>query len=112
MSSRLALDSKGRRIVVQTSESVGIPFGWRGLLVGDTVQAGGTAVFFQANRSGRPPTARERSTVRAPYDPTTRTRREQAQTVDDDELAEPDAIELARLEQQFAPTDLVSAVAA
>jgi hypothetical protein len=62
--------------------------GLRWLIVGDTIAAGGTRIFFLAGeaRTGRPP-----------YEPSRSRRERQRQQVADDALDEPTAIELARL---------------
>jgi hypothetical protein len=107
VTSRLGYDENGRRIVVATSVAPGVTCGSRlGVVLGDSFVSGGRGVYFLAQERGRRPTAMERSTARPPYDPNHRRKREQ---VADDELDEPSAIQLARLEQETAPADLLNA---
>jgi hypothetical protein len=63
---------------------------------------------------GRLPSARERSDVRAPYDPTSakRARRSQLAEVPDDELDERAAVAAAYEAQRREPADLIGRVAA
>ena len=77
-------------------------------MIGDTIECAGVAIFFAVDRAnGRRPTPRERSSVRDPY--RARYGRREPQPVDDDALAEQAAIELARIEQERRPVDLISA---
>ncbi len=62
---------------------------------------------------GRPPTAAEMAEARTPYNaPTAPPVMRERVEPDDDQLAEGEAIRLARLEQQRRPPDLIQAFAA
>ena len=111
MSSRFAADAHGRQIVVVTTPSAGLDVGMRFLLIGNEFTSAQDGVWWTGYREGRRPTAREMAEARAPYNPSARYQREHAEPVDDDLLPEPTAIELARLEQQRSPTDLVNVAA-
>jgi hypothetical protein len=69
---------------------------------------------FGFTRPGRAPTAREQadSARRAPYSPSVSRKWRERREVPDELLDEPTAIELARLEQQRQPSDLIGRVAA
>jgi hypothetical protein len=101
MSSRLTIDAYGRLIAEGTCLEL------RGLrwLVVDMFELG----FV---RPGRPPTAREREAAQryAPYRPAW-SRQERERETPDEQLAEEAAIQLARLEQQRQPPDLVNVAA-
>jgi hypothetical protein len=102
-------DQSGRRVVVVTaSESAETPVGWLGVMVGDTFETAGTRIYFLEHNRGRLPTAREQTQTRAPYDPSSTRRQPKRTQVDDDHLAEPEAIELARIEQEREPADLMN----
>lgn len=61
---------------------------------------------------GRPPTAAEMAEARTPYNaPTAPPINRERVEPDDDQLAESEAIRLARIEQQRTPVDLLRAVA-
>jgi hypothetical protein len=86
------------------------------VVVGDTVAAAGTRIFFLADetrRTSRPATARERTEAQrhAPYRPNLSRQAREHQQVPDDELAEQAAIKLAHKEQQRAPVDLIDRAA-
>jgi hypothetical protein len=111
VSSRYAFDSHGRLVVEVTSPTiVELPVGWRAVVVGNDLPCNQVG-FGWLGRTGRPPTAREMVEARAPYNSTARQERERRQPVDDELLAEAAAIELARLEQQRQPADLVNVAA-
>jgi hypothetical protein len=109
MSSRLAFDSQGRLIAIETD-------GTRWLVLGNLVKStitGDTILFGWLGRSGRPPTARERATAREPYLGPGRTnvwprRRDR----DDDDLDASNAIAAAYAEQRREPADLIHGRAA
>jgi hypothetical protein len=103
MSSRLALDPQGRKIVIVTSSTDGLPIGHVYLVVDWNG-------FFTP--PGRAPTARERAEARPPYESNSAKRaRLQRVEVPDDELDEQAAVEAARREQQRAPVDLINVAA-
>jgi hypothetical protein len=103
MSSRLALDPLGRTIVVVTTPSLWLQVGERFLVLN-------WLDLFEPR--GRPPTARERESTRAPYDSNS-AKRERAQLVDvpNDELDEVAAVAAAYAEQRRTPRDLVNVAA-
>ena len=80
-------------------------------MIGNEFRSAEDGVWWTGYRVGRRPTAREMAEARAPCNPSARYQREHAEPVDDDLLPEPTAIELARLEQQFTPADLVDVAA-
>lgn len=111
MGLRYAFDSRGRLIVEVTSPTiVELPVGWRGIVLGNYLPVNERGFGWLGRTSARPPNARERATVRPPYDSTSRYQRERASPVDDDQLAEAAAIELARVEQECQPADLIGAL--
>jgi hypothetical protein len=61
--------------------------------------------------SGRPATAREQAEARAPYSSAKPTRRERRREIPDELLADEEAVELARREQEREPADLISRAA-
>ena len=74
-------------------------------MLGDTL---GDSIYFLANDKGRRPTPTEQAKARGYSGGWARKAREQRRPeVDDDALAEAAAIELARLEQQHRPPDLI-----
>jgi hypothetical protein len=100
MSSRLALDGRGRKIVVVTSSTDGLPVGYVFVVID-------WGELFTPR--GRPPTARERSGARLPYNapaaiPT-------SIEIPDEELDEQAAVAAAYAEQRKAPPDLVNIAA-
>ena len=107
MCSRLGYDGLGRRIVVQTDESVGIRLGETFLLRGNDLRCVQDGVFWMGV-SGRPPTEAERRQTRTPYRAPTY---EPAPEPDDDELDEQAAIAAAYLEQRQQPADVVNVAA-
>jgi hypothetical protein len=115
MSSRLARDRQGRLIAEGTCVEL---HGLRWLVLGDTIEAGtGVRIFFLADdtrRASRPPDARERQEAQrhAPYRPALSRAARERQDVPDELLADQEAVELARREQQREPADLISRVAA
>jgi hypothetical protein len=102
MSSRLALDEHGRKVVIVTACTDGLPVGyvfivldWNGFFI----------------PRGRPPTPEEMLSARAPYNSTAAKQRRARPEVDDNELDDVQAIEFARREQQRQPADLINAAA-
>jgi hypothetical protein len=117
MSSRLAVDRYGRTVaVISVGTLPDVPLGYHYVVLGDTIASAGVRVFFLADetrRSSRPANARERQDAQrhAPYRPAlSRAAREQ-QDVPDDQLADAEAVRLARLEQQRQPVDLIGRAA-
>jgi hypothetical protein len=105
MSSRLAQDRYGRTVAIVTVRLPDLEPGHCFLVVDPRL-------IGLMPTLGRLPSPRERSNVRAPYDPTSAKReRQQRLEVPDDELAEQAAIELARKEQQREPADLIGRAA-
>jgi hypothetical protein len=104
VSSRLAIDELGRTVAVITVRLPDLEPGHCFLVV-DPRLVGLMPTL------GRLASPRERTDVRAPYDPTSakRARREQIQ---DDQLDEEAAIEAAYAEQRREPTDLLNLIAA
>jgi hypothetical protein len=117
MSSRLGLDSQGRRVAVVTIRTLpDLEMGHVFVVVGDTVAAAGTRIFFLADETrcaSRPATVQERAEAQrhAPYRPNLSRQAREHQRVHDDELADQAAIELARKEQQREPVDLIGRAA-
>jgi len=108
VSSRLALDPHGRRVVVVTTPSL-----W--LQVGDRFRVADPCAWgLLPAGTGRPASARELLWNRrdAPYDPARDRRFRSLSEVPDDELDERAALEAARLEQQRHPADLIQVYAA
>lgn len=113
--SRLARDRFGRLVAIVTVADEATRVGEVFLVLGDTVEAGGVAIGWMGSSSGRPPTAQERSTAREPYRLRAarieRARRAQAprerREVPDELLADAEAIEQARREQEREPVDLI-----
>jgi len=109
VSSRLALDPLGRQVVIVTTPSPQLSVGEWFLVVDPTVFG------LLPTRTGRSATARELAWNRrdAPYESNRDRRHMHLPTpeVPDEELAEAEAIRLARLEQQREPVHLVSAAA-
>jgi hypothetical protein len=104
MSSRLALDGHGRKVVIVTTSTDGLPIGY----VFAVLDWNG---FFTP--PGRAPTAQERMSARPPYESKTRAATwERRANRDDEQLAEAEAIRLAMLEQRREPADLIGRVAA
>ncbi len=105
VSSRLALDPFGRQVVIVTTPSPQLSVGEWFLVVDPTVFG------LLPTRTGRSATARELAWNRrdAPYE--SNRRPPPKPEVPDEELAEAEAIRLARLEQQREPVHLVSAAA-
>jgi hypothetical protein len=116
MSSRLALDSDGRRVAIVSVRTLpDVELGYRYVVLGDTIASAGTQVFFLATetrRASRPANGRERaeSQRHAPYQASV-SRQEREQQVPDDKLADEEAVKLARLEQQRTPVDLINVAA-
>jgi hypothetical protein len=114
VSSRLATDHYGRLVAVGTCVELK---GLRWLVLGDTIAAGasGFTVFFLADetrRASRPANARERQEAQrhAPYRAGL-SRQGREQQIPDELLADQEAVELARREQQRAPADLIGRAA-
>jgi hypothetical protein len=104
--SRLAYDNHGRLVCVDSG-------GRRWLVIGNllcSTVTGDLVLFGWLGRSGRPATAREQAQARAPYS-SQRTPRQQRQAVPDELLADQEAVELARREQERAPADLIGRAA-
>jgi hypothetical protein len=101
------LDQSGRRIVEQTTDDPGIPAGTRWLLLGDSFECGGVRIFFTGQRTGRPPTPDETTGAHNPYKPPRQVRPKRE--VDEAQLADAEAIRLARIEQETEPADLIGA---
>jgi hypothetical protein len=91
MSSRLGLDGQGRKVVIVTACTDGLPIGY----VFTVVDWNG---FFIPR--GRPPTPQEMLSAGAPYDSTAAKQRRARPEVDDNELDDVQAIEFARRERQ------------
>ena len=108
MSSRLAADAFGRQIVVITTPSAGLDSGMRFLMLGNEFRCNQDGVFWCGYREGRRPTAREMAEARAPFNAP---REYDLPKVDDDDLSEPDALFLARVEQEREPVDLLNVAA-
>jgi hypothetical protein len=111
VSSRLALDSDGRLVAIGTSAELQ---GQAWVVLGDTIAAAGTSIFFLANetrRESRPATSEEQLEAKrhAPYRAGVARQEREQQATPDDLLAEQEAIRLARLEQQRTPADLLNA---
>jgi hypothetical protein len=105
VSSRLSLDSQGRKVVIVTAPSAWLVVGQRFLVID---------LFDWFIPKGRMPTARER------LEPQKRARSRLSQRQGREQSAEPDdaaalteqtAIDLARREQQREPADLISRAA-
>jgi hypothetical protein len=108
-SSKLTRDQFGRLVCVTTSEDVGLPRGSVFIVQGNTIEAGGVTITWMG-LTGRPPTLEERRGAREPYVAGAVARRRAAERErEDDELADEEAIELARIEQEKAPPDLIGA---
>jgi hypothetical protein len=100
MSSRLALDGQGRKVVIVTTSTDGLPVGYVFAVVDWTG-------FFEPR--GRPPTARERTaSSRFFYDANSAKRQRTQEALDDDQLDEAEAIRQAMIEQRRRPVDLLS----
>jgi hypothetical protein len=104
MSSRLAVDGLGRTIAVITVRLPDLEPGHCFLVI-DPRLVGLMPTL------GRLASSRERSDVRAPYDPTSAKRARRAQ-IPDDQLDEEAAIEAAYAEQRREPVDLLNLIAA
>jgi hypothetical protein len=96
--SRLVSDHQGARFCVGADGCV-----WRVLHL---------AAVMGFEPPGRLPDAREMLTTRAPYDSNSAVRQRKQVEVPDDELADAEAVRLARVEQQREPVDLIGRVAA
>ena len=115
--SRLARDRYGRLVAIVTVADEATRVGQVFLVLGDTVEAGGVAIGWMGAGTGRVPTVQERSAAREPYSLRAarieRARRAQApqerREVPDELLADEEAIEAARREQEREPAaDLIS----
>jgi hypothetical protein len=105
MSSRLAVDAHGRTVAIVTVRLPDLEPGHCFLVV-DPRLVGLMPTL------GRLPSPRERTDVRAPYDPTSaKRRRAQLAEVPDDQLDEAAALEACRREQERTPPDLVNIAA-
>jgi hypothetical protein len=115
VASRIIRDHLNRRIVEVTSVTdIGARRGMRFLLVGDSIECGGRAVFFMADRRhGRPATVAERETAgRFAALPGAATRKDrEAKQLQEDVLDEQAALEACRREQETDPADLVNVAA-
>jgi len=65
-------------------------------------------ISFTAQKTGTPPTPTE-AKIPTPFKAGPPPKSRALETVDDDQLAEAAAIELARLEQEHQPADLIGA---
>lgn len=104
--SRLAYDKRCRLICIDAG-------GHRWLVIGNLVCStvtGDLVLFGWLGRSGRPATAREQAQARAPYS-SQRGLPQQRRDVPDELLADQEAVELARREQEREPADLISRAA-
>jgi hypothetical protein len=116
MSSRLAQDRSGRTVAIITVRTLpDVELGYRYIVLGDTIASAGVRIFSLANetrRASRPANGRERleSQRHAPYRPAL-SRQQREHEVPDTELADEEAVRLARLEQQRTPADLVNQAA-
>ena len=100
------MDHFGRAIVVVSSPTIiELPVGLRFVVLGNDLPTAAVGFGWLGKRAGRPPLPAERAngSYCAPV-------RRRAPEPDDDALEPPEAIELARLEQQRTPADLISAV--
>ncbi|MBA3735171.1 MAG: hypothetical protein H0W90_08240 [Actinobacteria bacterium] len=105
-SSRLALDQYGRLIVIATSRDIVVEVGHVFLVVDPRL-------FGLMPERGRSATPEEQKQARVPYNaPTAPPLMREHPEPDDDQLAEGEAIRLARLEQQRRPPDLLQTYAA
>jgi hypothetical protein len=105
MSSRLAVDALGRTVAIVTVRLPDLEPGHCFLVV-DPRLVGLMPTL------GRLPSPRERTDVRAPYDPTSaKRRRAQLAEVPDDELDEAAAMAAAYAEQRREPVDLINVAA-
>jgi hypothetical protein len=108
MSSRLAYGREGELVAVEADGTV-----W--LVVGDTIESAGVRIWFMsevARNTGRSPTPREQMNMR--HKPARRKNGwgpQLRQPVDDDQLADEEALKLARIEQQREPADLIGRAA-
>lgn len=113
-SSRLRRDRIGRMVVVLAEPTVDLDAGHvLGRVIGNALQAGSLGIGW-LGKSGRPPTAEERAGARAPYraseyKPSAFGVLHGPRDVPDEQLADRAAIELARIEQQRDPPDLIGA---
>jgi hypothetical protein len=106
MSSRLAVDQRGRTVVVVTTPSPCLCVGMRFPVV-DAIELN---TWLRGH--GRPPTAREQAEAKLPYRSPNAIRRELAREApDDDLLDERAALEACRREQQREPADLIGRAA-
>ncbi len=105
MSSRLAVDALGRTVAIVTVRLPDLELGHCFLVVDPRL-------IGLMPTLGRLPSPRERSDVRAPYDPTSAKRR-RAQLVEapDDELDEQAAVAAAYEAQRREPVDLIGRAA-
>jgi hypothetical protein len=104
MSSRLAVDQRGRTVVVITTPSVLLRVGMSFPVI-DALELN---TWLKAH--GRAPTAKERGEARPPYE-STRKRREALEAPEDDLLDEQAALEACMREQQREPVDLIGRAA-
>jgi hypothetical protein len=113
VSSRLGFDCDGRLVAEGScAELRGLRWVVLGNLINSTVN-GDQILFGWLGPSGRPPTPRERSMARPPYEANgAKQRRARLEEIPDEELDEAAALRACRLEQQRQPADLIHATAA
>jgi len=113
VSSRLATGPQGERIAVVTSRLLpDVEFGHVYLCLGDTI---GASIYFLGveRRKARHATSRESKQAQkhAPYNHGKSRQERERRDVPDELLADQEAVELARREQQHEPVDLISRAA-
>jgi hypothetical protein len=105
VSSRLARDTWGRTVAVQTTPCPGLPVGWVGIVLGNAMPAASVGVYFLGRSRGRPPTPEERLQLRNAGARSRRTKPVEAP----DEMLEPQAaIAAARVAQERQPVDMLA----
>lgn len=109
VSSKLALDRFGRRITIVTSPTIlELPVGMTFRDLGNDMPSDGAGFgWLGARAASRHPSPREQVEVRPPYS-AAHPRRSARQESDEDDLADEEAIKLARVEQERTPADLLN----
>jgi hypothetical protein len=99
--------------VIQRTSEFGCPAGTGWRWVGDTIECGGVRVYDLRSdkRARRRPTPQEQAGTWAPFRAAPPRRSRALEPVDDEQLAETEAIRLAMLEQERNPPDLLKAAA-